>query len=222
MKLLKILLLWMLIFPLTANSAIVDLGNITRDTGTGLDWLDVTETSGLSVNEVLAELGTGGLYEGWRYATATEVDQLITNFGFIPFTPCSQGYTNCVTNQPGDDPIIETMIRTLGDTYAQAFPDLDYSNGAGETYGYAVNDLDNFADYLIFIFEDYEFVDNCQFGQVAGCPFFSDRPDNIFAGGSSNTRTGSFLVQASPVPIPAAFWMLASGLIGLTINFKKQ
>ena len=218
MNLLKILLLWMLL-PLSANSAIIDLGNITRDTGTGLDWLDVTATSGLSVNDVLAELGEGRLYEGWRYGTATEVDKLITNFGFIPVTPCNLGYTNCVANQPGDDPIIETIIRTLGDTYAQAFPNFDFGNGAGETFGYVLDDINNFSTYSIFILQDYEFIDNCQ---SARCPFLSDGPDNIFIGGSSNARTGSFLVQESPVPIPAAVYLFGSALLGLiTIGRRK-
>jgi len=43
-----------------ANAAIIDLGNVTRDTGTGLDWLDLTETRGMRWEEVYVELRPGG------------------------------------------------------------------------------------------------------------------------------------------------------------------
>ena len=54
---------------LTTHAAIIDLGTITRDTDAGLDWLDVTESRGLSYNDVTAQLGAGGTYDGWRYDT---------------------------------------------------------------------------------------------------------------------------------------------------------
>jgi len=223
----KIMFMSMFILPLTANSAIVDLGNITRDTGTGLDWLDVTMTTGLTINEVFAQMGSGGTYEGWRYATVTELDQLVTNFGFIPNTPCTSGYTNCVSSQPGDDPIIETMIRTLGDTYAQEFPQLDYSNGAGETFGYVrdnisynvINGSNPNNSYSVAFFEDYEYIDYCQ---SAGCPRVVDLNDwVVLNGGASGNRIGSFLVTASPVPVPATVWLFGSGLMGL-IGISKR
>jgi hypothetical protein len=50
-------------------------GKITLDTTTSLQWLDVTETKGCSVNQVLA--GQAGQINwiaiGWRYATLAEV-----------------------------------------------------------------------------------------------------------------------------------------------------
>lgn len=33
-----------LLFSIALNTEIIDLGNTTRDTESGLDWLDVTET----------------------------------------------------------------------------------------------------------------------------------------------------------------------------------
>ena len=51
-----------------ANAVIVSLDSefgpdtITRDTTTGLDWLDVTETRGLSYNYVKANMGDGSAY----------------------------------------------------------------------------------------------------------------------------------------------------------------
>ena len=86
-------------------------GKITRDPITGLEWLDLTETFALSINDVLDGAGpTGGWISGlgFRYATIAEVETLFVNHGFpdinsptaanVPFfesflflfnTPCS-------------------------------------------------------------------------------------------------------------------------------------
>jgi hypothetical protein len=46
------------------------------DTDSGLEWLTLPETANMSISEVAAELGEGGLFEGWRLATAFEVTSL--------------------------------------------------------------------------------------------------------------------------------------------------
>lgn len=50
--------------------------NITRDTSSGLDWLDLTLSSGLSYAEVSAEFGDGGKFEGFRHATTGDIEGL--------------------------------------------------------------------------------------------------------------------------------------------------
>lgn len=47
--------------------------NITRDTSTGLDWLDVDVSVGISFTDVSAQFGAGQLFEGFRYATKLEL-----------------------------------------------------------------------------------------------------------------------------------------------------
>ena len=49
------------------------------DEDAGIEWLMLTETAGMSLNDVQAELGAGGLYEGWRFATATEVESIVAD-----------------------------------------------------------------------------------------------------------------------------------------------
>jgi hypothetical protein len=49
---------------------------LTYDTATGLEWLDLTETSGLSFNEVVPQLGISGTLEDFSYASDTQVKQL--------------------------------------------------------------------------------------------------------------------------------------------------
>jgi uncharacterized repeat protein (TIGR01451 family) len=63
---------------------------ITRDTMTGLDWLDLTQTANRSYNDVSSQLGAGGQFAGFRYATQAEVTALFSKFGLpFGFTPMS-------------------------------------------------------------------------------------------------------------------------------------
>lgn len=57
----------------------------TLDKATGIEWLDLTETDGMSINQVQALLLT--TYAGWRLPTSDEVENLITNqFSFFGTT----------------------------------------------------------------------------------------------------------------------------------------
>lgn len=49
----------------------------TLDTTTGLEWLDLTQTGGKSINEVKLQLDT--LYAGWRMPTYAEMQTLAMN-----------------------------------------------------------------------------------------------------------------------------------------------
>jgi hypothetical protein len=51
-----------------ANATLIDNGDYTTDTESGLDWLDWTETLSDTQSEALAEFSG----DGWRIATATE------------------------------------------------------------------------------------------------------------------------------------------------------
>ena len=205
----------------TARAAIVDLGTITRDTSTGLEWLDVTETRGQSYNEVVGQLGVGGALEGWRYANTAELDQLIINFGYIAVnTNCTYGELHCDDRIYDDSVLVETMIKTLGDTYDALLDefqaDRDTSSaGAAYTFGilgsrnYRSGDV-NYTDLALIA--DDELVSRIG-GESLGDGL--DRVqtvarDQSVSSGFSNV--GSFLVRTAVVPIPPAIWLFASGL----------
>ena len=59
-----------------ANAAIIDNGSYTTDTESGLDWLDVTLSINRSYSDVSSQFGSGGDFEGWRYATGIEFDMV--------------------------------------------------------------------------------------------------------------------------------------------------
>ena len=59
---------------------------VTRDTDTGLDWLDLTESTNLSFDQVEADVG-GFISDGWRHATGAEVCALLAAVDAEP-SPC--------------------------------------------------------------------------------------------------------------------------------------
>lgn len=64
-----------------ASSVLVDKGSYTADPGSHLDWLDVTQTVGLSYNDVLSNNGVTFIAQGWRYATAGDLLTFYTDGG---------------------------------------------------------------------------------------------------------------------------------------------
>ncbi len=76
------LLLVLLLVPFAANADLIDLGDSTLDTDTGLEWLDLTETIGLTRNFVGTQLGAGGLFSGYQFADALDLESLAQAAGF--------------------------------------------------------------------------------------------------------------------------------------------
>jgi hypothetical protein len=66
---------------LSSESSTFGAGTITRDSETGLPWLDLTVSAGLSHTELLQELMPGGMLEGFELATEAEVAELFANAG---------------------------------------------------------------------------------------------------------------------------------------------
>ena len=71
------------LFSSGINAEIIDNGNYTTDTLTGLDWLDISETKGLSYYQVLSLIEEGGKLEGWTYATRQQINTFFSNAGLI-------------------------------------------------------------------------------------------------------------------------------------------
>ena len=85
-------------------------GLVTLDTVTELEWLDPTETTGLSAVQVLSgECGAhtscppnGWPLAGWRYATTSEVCALADQLGFVP-DPCPGTISVFLIEEPFQD-----------------------------------------------------------------------------------------------------------------------
>lgn len=79
MKLLATILFAALVPLAPARAALIDmdspLGQATSvlDTSTGLQWLKLSATSGATPDQIFAQIASGGLLEGYRYATVNEL-----------------------------------------------------------------------------------------------------------------------------------------------------
>lgn len=77
----------MLALASTANAALLSVDSsfgpntITRDTPSGLDWLDLTQSTNRSYDDVTTQFGKGGDYVGFRHATVAEVIELWNHAG---------------------------------------------------------------------------------------------------------------------------------------------
>jgi hypothetical protein len=71
---------------------------LLQDSASGLTWLDLLGTGGRSYDDVTANLGAGGDYAGFRYATRAEVISLFSDAG-IP--DIDVGFGGTALNVPG-------------------------------------------------------------------------------------------------------------------------
>ena len=96
--------------------------NVTTDTATGLDWLDMK----LTVNQTYDQVRTGMYYQlGFRHATRAEISTLFTNAG----TP-DDNFDTAVTYPTQT----VALIDLLGDTTDS------YSSTSRRSYGFAGTD----------------------------------------------------------------------------------
>lgn len=85
---------------------------ITTDTASGLQWLDVTVTLRKSWDELSGQLGPGGAFEGWEYASGEQLNTLIKNAtGKTIEEGKTQGWSG-VSEQN-----LEKLMNLLGVTY---------------------------------------------------------------------------------------------------------
>ena len=80
------------LFGLNAQASLIELYdphiklgdgpyNITKDTQTELEWLDIWSSNGMSYEQLISELGTGGAFEGFRLATQGQLETFFGNAG---------------------------------------------------------------------------------------------------------------------------------------------
>lgn len=100
------------------HAVIIDYGPYLYDTETGLDWLDLSATYGLTYHQVNSRL-----QDNWRYASGSELNTLVTNATGLP-VPNSGADFGTVTLLTSAQEL--NVLRTLADMFDPVIPPLDF------------------------------------------------------------------------------------------------
>lgn len=200
---------------------VVDHGDYFTDTTNNLDWLDVTTSVNQSYNYVSSQFGSGGAYEGWRYATAAEFGEMIDST-----TGLATGISGPGQDFRDENELFIQLINLLGSTL-----DSDSVSRHGVDYDTHVgNSASANRDYTWGMFSDLPPSWRCGAPCVwAGVIEDDDsrsievtdyaRTGSIIPQDYAAYNLGSFLVRDSsasvPVPIPATLALLSLGMIAL-------
>jgi len=193
----KVLITLLFFISLNASAALVDIGNHTTDTDSGLDWLDLSETSGLGTAAALAA------NSGWRYAANSEIEAL--------FGVAFDGYYD---TQPNG------LSLSVDVEYADQAADV---TAWENLFGYS-STVNYFWSYGFYQDEDSLWKNigtRREFGGdtvVVGLENTGDI-SSLVANGSPSF--GTYLVRTT-VPVPAAVWLFGSALAGLGWFRRKQ
>ncbi len=186
--------------------------NITYDASTDTEWLDLTVSEGRTFDDIVGndgtdELGPGGDYEGFRYASALEVhgwsaapqiDSLYKSFDINGSFASIAGY-----------PIVRNLMSYIG-----CSPTSNCAN-LGMIQGVCVDDatesVPRWGMAQATISQGYNF------GAVGGC--VNSSPLVSHSSNNSSASYGHFLIR---VPEPDAILQLATGTIMLTLVAARR
>jgi hypothetical protein len=173
-------------------AALVDNGASMIDQGTGLEWLDLTQTKGMTVNDALAS--TFVTVDGYAYATTAQVTTLFANAGFPLAPPSFNNHLN--------DPAAELLLAGLGCTSIVCGP----TGGTGRGWADAEN-----------TFNYQPFYSKGGLGSSYAIVSLGQATEDVV-----NAEAGVYLVRTSVVPVPPALWLFGSGLLGLVGMARRK
>lgn len=180
-----------------SHASLVDHDQYFTDSQSGLDWLDLTETQGMSFNYVSSQLGVGGEFEGWRYATSQDVEILLGNLGGVgPYTG----------SREENNGIVIPLLDLWG-----------YTGVYGESTAIIAN-FNLFYDWRrsLLSLSDKPTNDNSATSDWISMGIGSVEESWELS------YVGSALVRTSAVPVPAAFLLFSSGLLVMVGLVKKR
>ncbi|MFC1772609.1 VPLPA-CTERM sorting domain-containing protein [Pseudomonadota bacterium] len=175
---------------------------ITRD-DFGLEWLDLTVTANRSYDDVSNKLGPGEEFDGWRYASLTEISNLLNSSGG------DGDYNGWSFDNFG---VFDYVTSFIGDLFAEENPE-------NTNYG---------ATFLITGWHDGTLSMNTSLFHVERHLYpnrdYLDITHGPLRRDLTHQYTGSALVRSAPavVPVPAAVWLFGSGLIGLVGMARRK
>lgn len=189
------------------------------DTVTGMEWLSMTETIDMSINDVSAELNS--TYAGWRLPTTEEVDGLLNNFYY---TNMQSIYLN--VRKYYYDVISDKMGRTtIG---GQAFSMGRYLNTPDNIFGpydVLMAGISRFNTYNNQIYRAHRQDGDMDTHDITSGVFLVSDGGATLASlnnPSINANNTNPPYNALKVPVPASFTLFGIGLIGFLVKRKKM
>lgn len=83
---------------------------------TGLEWMDLSLTKSMSINQVISQLGEGGAFQGWRLPTMAEMFTLISSISSgVSFDEDGLNTSKAITGY-GENSLSQSFRENLGDT----------------------------------------------------------------------------------------------------------
>jgi len=193
----------------SATSFLLDHGDTTLDSNSGLEWLDLTLTNGKSHDDIVGGYG-GYLTSGWRYASMDELIQLFNDGG-------GSGTYTQFEDTLGSNPTYQLAVYfagLLGKTTGSDFSDFSGvgllsdqpAPGSYRVGGFggfvaitSVVSTSDLSEYIGFIEPDYDVLSE------------------------TATDQGSFLVRTATVtPIPATLPLFLTALAGMGLVARRS